>query len=308
MKRLTTCILTACALFLIPLASIAQPLHQPIPNYTNDPYSRTGHGSTMVASPIGGFMDNTIGGIAVDGNVHYLAQNVYENPNNNEILLEKKNATNGTLIANNKINIGLYQGLGASQDMVRGLVLDPALNRAYLCGSTGSDAFILCFKMSNLTVDITFGSNGLYIIPSAEAVGIVMTGFGNNFLVAINTGTYVLLNEYSSAASVVVSGVVSLSTFNCSAMPYSLKKAPNGHFFIAGSAISSSNVERPMIWDIIRNSSLYYVANSTDPAITNVGTGRFHDFDFYVNPNPPNPTGYAFDLVCLGNPAKIPCT
>jgi hypothetical protein len=302
MKKPITRVLTACALFLTSLAALAQPLHQPIPNYTNDPYNRTGHGSNMVANAIGGFMDNTIGGIAANGNVHYLAQNVYENPNYNEILLEKKNATNGTLIANTQLNTGIHRSLAATQDMVRGLLLDPALNRAYLCGSSGSDAFILCYDMNTLAIVSSFGTNGLYILPNAEAVGMVLTGVGNNFLVALNLGTTVQLNEYTSSLAPVLSGTISLSTFNCSASPYSLKKAPNGHFFIAGSAISTSNSESPMIWDCTRIGSWgYVVTNSTNPSVTNVGTGSFHDFDFYVNPSPPNPTGYLFDLVAVGN-------
>lgn len=297
--------LATCAAVLTGLFAQAQPLHQPIPTYTNDgPYNRVGTASYIVPSPIGGFMEETLGGIGADGTTHYLAQNAFVNPSYGGVILEKKSAGNGGDLGLASINIGVQLGQAASTDRCRGLVLSPALNRVYLYGVTDGNAFILCYDMSTLALVPGFGTGGVAIIETGgEATGMVLTGTGNNFLVAINKGGTIILREYTSALATVMAGTVSATSLTYQSSWGSLKKAPNGHYFMAGSSTNASSVVTPMIWDCIQNTSLstYTVSNSTNPASTALGTGNFVDYDFYVNPAPANPSTYLFDLVVVGN-------
>ncbi len=286
----------------------AQPLHQPIPNYTNDlTYNRVGHSSSPPVVNIGGMMEMTVGGIGATATEHYLCHNGFIDAAADEgMILVKKNALNGATINTVTINIGMFKGLAMSNDECKGLLLDPSLGRVYLFGQTNSDAFILCYNMSTLTLVSTFGTGGLQIIETnAAATGLVLTGVGNNFLTSINKNDGTIeLKEYTSALGLVMVGNFNLlPSFTCTAN--SLKKGPNGRYYMVGGVKNTSGAESPMIYDFQRNTSSYGVNNTSSPVLGGLGNGNFRDFDFYVNPSPANPATYQCDIIAVGNTTAV---
>lgn len=302
--NLTSCLFAAAIGF-------SQPLHQPIPNYTNDgAFNRVGHASTSVNLGCG-MMEETMGGVAASGSVHYEARNegcLF--PSNGGIVVEKKNANNGANLGVATINIGIYKGLTASNDKARGIMLDPALNRIYVYGNSTAvnGGFIMCYDMTTLTLVTSFGTSGIAtILANADVTGMVLTGTSNNFLISINTTSsgfgVIQLKEYTSALSFVTGYTLTNGSFNYESSYMSLKKAPNGHYFVAGSNTyipSSVSVKYPMIWDVVKTGSAYFISNSTSPVSATLGQGEFKDYDFYVNPSTTT-SGYQFDVLAVGN-------
>jgi hypothetical protein len=275
----------------------AQPLHQPIPNYTNNDL-RVGHASYYLGG-MSGYMENASGGIAATSTEHFLIHNL-SSPSEG-IAIEKKNAQNGTHIAQTVINIGTALGQAPSSgDFSRGVLLDPALNRIYMYGrSAAGHGFIICYNMSTLTPTAGFGTNGVQIIETgAEVRGLVFTGQGSNILAAINKGGTIILREYTSALAIFKQGTISIPNYSCGA--YALKRAINGHYYLCGSATNTAGIQRPMIFDCQRT-TIYSLANSSSPASTSLGTGHFRDFDFYVNTVHANNPGYVFDIIAVGD-------
>lgn len=285
----------------------AQPLHQPIPNYTNDlTYGRVGHSSTLPTDIVGGMMERAVGGIGATATEHFLCHNAFINSSDPGLVLVKKNALNGATINMVSINIGTFTGQPLSTDNCHGLLLDPTLNRLYLYGSTGNstnaNAFILCYNMSTLALVSSFGVNGLAIIETNASVsGLVLTGVGNNILASINkTGGTVILREYNSSLGVVMSGLINL-TPSFTVTTNTLKKGPNGRYYLCGGAKNTSGAETPIIFDYTRGVSSYTINNSSSPTMAGIGTGFYRDFDFWVNPSPANPSTYQCDIIAVGN-------
>ena len=260
------------------------PLHQPVTTYTNDNHhNRPGHASTIIPLGDGGRMEETVGGIQASNSAHYICQNISRTDAKN-IVLEKRNASTGASQKVIYFNIGQYRGLRTSVDKCRGILLDESLNRVYVYGKTGNSAFIFCYDMTNLYPVLSFGVNGIAIIETnAEMTGMTLTGDSNNFVVTLNksNGT-ITLREYNSNLNAVASGVISLPNYTCTSSYSTLKRGPNGRYYIAGKAKNSSGSSTPMIWDYKKSSSttLSYV-NSTSPHPSGVGYGNFMDFDFY---------------------------
>lgn len=308
--------LTALALMCLSLGASAQPLHQPIPLYTNDgSCNRTGHSSYFVGSPVGGFMENTAGGIAVHAGTHYLVQNAYDNAGvDRAVVLVKKNGSNGAHLGYKSVNIGVALGSTASIDLCNGIVLDPVLNRAYVYGltipttSAPTNAFVMCFNMTTLNLVSTFGTSGIAIVEystgSQGAIGMALTGSGSNFLVAINKAGGLLFEEFTSSASFVRSGNISFTGYSYEGYKGNMKKSSNGHYFLVGSSTNTTtSVKVPMVWDVMLNgtSTAYVLYSSSSPGSSTLGQGTWTDFDFYVNPANASLSGYLFDLVAVGN-------
>jgi uncharacterized protein YceK len=290
--------------------SIAQPTHQPDVSYTNDgSCARVGHGSTFPAAGTGssGFMQATMGGIAEHNGLHYLVQNVGHTDSKN-IVFDKKNGTTGAPLGLSRFNIGQLVNGTLSSDRAWDIAMDVSMNRIYICGqsTTGTHkAYVMALSMTTMAPIWSFGNNGVLSVGTKNSVatGIQLTGTGNNFVVSVNAGNKIVLREYNLFGVPVMNGTISVINNSSYSTNATLKKGPNGHFFVAGSVKNGANVHFPMIWECQRNTGTnsYIVMNSTSPGGGSLGSGEFMDYDFYIDPSPANPGNYAFDIMAVGN-------
>lgn len=286
--------------------SLAQPNHQPMPMYTTDPCNRVGHATTPIplSNAGGGYMEATVGGLEVLGNTHFIIQNV-GSLDGYDIVINKKNATTGATLATARYNIGVQLTLGFNNSRVWGSWLNASLNRLYIVGNSGSDSYVMCLSTTTLNPVAGFGTNGVFIVESnAIGSGIVGTGVSNNFVVLSDKSDgSISMKEYTSSLTSVMNGTISIPAFTLKTSRASLKRGPNGRYYFCGSSINTSNVESPMLWDVYRNTgvNMYTINNSTQPTMSEVGTGAWRDFDFFIDATPTSPLIYQCDIIAVGN-------
>ena len=310
MKKLLKLSMCIGASLLFHHAVEAQPLHQPIPAYTNDgSCARVGHGSTFLTTGTGGYMQRSMGGIEVDGNIHYLVQNVGQT-DGRSIIVDKKNGTTGATIATSRFDIAQTLGISSgSTDYAWDTEIDANLQQLYIVGESnaaGYGGWVMCVDLTTMMPKWSFGTNGIISLGSkiSKGSGVTLTGIGNNFVVSAQSGSGIRLLEYTSLGFPVMNNLFTIPTMSIEATNATLKRAPNGHFFLAGWAKDGSSVDHPMIWDFRRTAGAYLMVNSNSP-YGPLGAGQFLDYDFWVDPTPANPGNYAFDIVAVGSTGNL---